>query len=160
MCAKIRAAAEARCDPDLVLLARTDARGVTDFDDAVSRAQSYLDAGADWIFPEALTDADEFRRFAERVDAPLVANMTEFGKSPLLSVDELADAGFAAVLFPVTLFRVAMKAVNDAVTRLASDGSQTTLLDSMHTRAELYETLGYTDYEARDRAYFSGEKTT
>ena len=93
MCAKLRAAAAARQDPDLVLIARTDARGVTSLDDAIYRSQAYLAAGADWIFPEALADRDEFARFADEVDAPLVANMTEFGKSPLLPLEELADLG-------------------------------------------------------------------
>lgn len=154
MCAKLRAAAAARQDSDLVLLARTDARGVDGFDAAVERALRYLDAGADWIFPEALASQDEFERFVRAVDAPLVANMTEFGKSPLLSLDELADLGYAAVLFPVTLLRVAMKAVEAALGVLASDGTQRELLDLMQSRQELYDLLGYTEYEARDQEYF------
>ncbi len=156
MCAKLRAAAAARNDPDLVILARTDARGVSGFDEAVQRANRYLDAGADWIFPEALADAGEFAKFAEAIDAPLVANMTEFGKSPLLSLDELAEMGYAAVLYPVTLLRVTMKAVETALAVIASDGTQSELLDLMQTRQELYDLLGYSDYEARDREYFSG----
>jgi methylisocitrate lyase len=154
MCAKLRAAVSSRADSDLVLIARTDARGVTDFDDAVSRARRYLKAGADWIFPEALATRDEFARFADEIDAPLVANMTEFGKSPLLGLDELAELGYAVVLYPVTALRVAMKAVEAALATLADEGTQRSLLDLMQTREELYDLLDYSDYEARDREHF------
>ncbi len=157
MCAKLRAAAAARQDPDLVLIARTDARGVTSLDDALDRAKQYLAAGADWIFPEALADAEEFEKFADEIDAPLVANMTEFGKSPLLTLDELAELGFAAVLYPVTLLRTAMKAVEAALGVLADEGTQSSLLDLMQTRQELYDLLEYTGYEERDRSYFNGD---
>lgn len=154
MCAKIRAAVGARRDPSLVIIARTDARGVTNFDDAVERAKQYHAAGADWIFPEALADKQEFERFANLVDVPLMANMTEFGKSPLLTLDELADLGYVAVLYPVTLMRVAMKAVEAALAVLADEGTQRELLDLMQSRDELYELLDYHDYESRDRKYF------
>ena len=109
--AKIRAAAAARADEDLVILARTDARGVIGIDAAIDRAQRYLQAGADWIFPESLRTADEFAEFAKKVRAPLIANMTEFGQSPLLTLDELRQLGYVGVLLPVTLLRVAMKAI-------------------------------------------------
>lgn len=156
MCAKIAAAAAAKNDDDFVIIARTDARGVTDFDDAVRRANMYLDAGADWIFPEALLSRDEFQRFADAVDAPLIANMTEYGKSPLLPVDELEAAGFAGVLYPVTALRLAMKAIETGLSLLARDGIQTELIDLevMQTREELYELLDYNDFEERDREYF------
>jgi methylisocitrate lyase len=156
MCSKLRAACAARIDPDLVLVARTDARGTSGIDEAIERAKRYRDAGADWIFPEALANAKEFEQFARAIDAPLVANMTEFGKSPLLSLDELAQMGYAAVLYPVTLLRVAMKAMEAALAVIASDGTQSDLLDLMQSRQELYDLLGYSDYEARDRAHFSG----
>lgn len=156
MCAKLRAAAASRIDPDLVLIARTDARGVTGLEDALDRARYYLEAGADWIFPEALTDRDEFERFATEIDAPLVANMTEFGKSPILTYDELVDLGYAAVLYPVTLLRVVMKAIEASLGVLATEGSQRELLDVMQTREELYELLEYSDFEDRDREYFNG----
>jgi methylisocitrate lyase len=156
MCAKLRAAAAARQDPSLVLVARTDARGVDSLDDAIDRTKAYLEAGADWIFPEALANRDEFERFADEIDAPLVANMTEFGKSPLLSLEELADLGYAVVLYPVTLLRVAMKAVEAALAVIADEGSQSSLLDLMQTRQELYDLLDYSDYEQRDRQYFNG----
>jgi methylisocitrate lyase len=156
MCAKLRAAAASKGDDSLVILARTDARGVESLDAAIDRAKRYLDAGADWIFPEALADRGEFERFAREVDAPLVANMTEFGKSPLLTLEELAELGYAGVLYPVTLLRVAMKGVEAALETIAVDGGQAELLDVMQSRQELYDLLGYTDYEARDRGYFSG----
>ena len=156
MCAKIRAAVAARTDSQLVIIARTDARGVDGFDAAVSRAERYLAAGADWIFPEALADQGEFERFSEFIDAPLLANMTEFGKSPLLGLQELADLGYAGVLMPVTLLRVAMKAVEAALGVIADEGTQQSLLDLMQTRQELYELLDYTNYEQRDQQYFGG----
>ena len=148
-----------RKDADLVILARTDAASETGIDDAIERAKRYLEAGADWIFPEALATRGDFERFAQAIDAPLVANMTEFGKSPLLALDELADLGYAAVLYPVTLLRVAMKAVEAALVTVACDGTQAELLDLMQTRQELYDMLGYEDYEARDRAYFQAAAT-
>ena len=157
MCAKIRAAVAARTDPALVILARTDARGVVGMDDAIDRANRYLEAGADWIFPEALADRAEFERFAEAVDAPLVANMTEFGRSPLLPLDDFAQMGYAGVLLPVTLLRVAMKAVEASLGLIAAEGTQVQLLDLMQTRQDLYDLLEYNDYEARDRAYFTGD---
>jgi methylisocitrate lyase len=157
MCAKIRAATAARNDPSLVIIARTDARGVTSVDDAIIRAKAYLEAGADWIFPEALRGPEEFERFAREIEAPLVANMTEFGQSPLLTLDELADLGYAAVLYPVTMMRVAMRGVEAALAILADEGTQKSLLDLMQTRQELYDMLGYADYEDRDRRYFGGQ---
>jgi methylisocitrate lyase len=143
MCAKLRAAVRARSNPDLVIVARTDARGVTSLEDAINRARQYLDAGADWIFPEALVDRDEFARFASAVAVPLVANMTEFGKSPLLTLEEGAELGYAVLLYPVTLLRIAMKAVQAALPVLRSQGTQKQLLDQMQTRQELYDLLNY-----------------
>jgi len=154
MCAKIRAAVAARTDDALVIIARTDARSVTGMDDALRRATMYVEAGADWIFPEALVSRDEFARFAGEIDVPLVANMTEFGKSPLLTVDELAKLGYAAVLFPVTLLRVAMKAMEAAAALIAVDGTQRELVDVMQTREELYDLLDYEGFEQRDREHF------
>jgi methylisocitrate lyase len=155
MCAKLRAAANARADNGTVIIARTDARASEGFDAAVERAKRYLDAGADWIFPEALTSRDEFAKFADAVDAPLMANMTEFGKSPLLDFNELAEIGYKVVIYPVTLLRVAMKAMESTLTILAEDGTQKELLDLMQTRQELYDLIDYEGYEARDREHFS-----
>lgn len=156
MAAKVRAAVAARRDPDFVIIARTDARGVTGFDDAVRRARVYLDAGADAIFPEALESADEFARFAREVPVPLLANMTEFGKGPLLTVRELGALGYRMVLYPLTAFRAAMRAAEETLRALRDAGHQRDALPRMMTRAELYDLLGYTSYEERDRAYFGG----
>ena len=160
MAAKVRAAVAAKTDPDFVVIARTDARSVNGFDDAVRRAHLYLDAGADGIFPEALESAEEFTEFARRVPAVLLANMTEFGRGPLLDAATLGRLGYKLILFPLTAFRVAMKAAEDTLTELARVGHQRDVIPAMLTRAELYDRLGYTDYEQRDRAYFdnSGER--
>jgi methylisocitrate lyase len=154
MAAKIRAAVAARRDPAFVIIARTDARGVTGFEDAVQRAKLYLQAGADAIFPEALENADEFAKFAHELRAPLLANMTEFGRSPNLDFATLAGMGYRMVLYPLTAFRAALKAAQDTLADLLARGHQRDRLPHMLTRAELYELLGYADYEARDRAYF------
>lgn len=159
MCAKLRAAVEAKLDQDLVIIARTDARDVEGFDAAVNRAQAYLDAGADWIFAEALADVGEFERFSKAIQAPLVANMTEFGKSPLLTHAQLEKMGYSAVLYPVTLLRIFLRAAEAALAVLADDGTQKELLDLMQTREELYALLGYRDFEERDRQYFGTQKT-
>jgi methylisocitrate lyase len=143
MADKIRAAVAARRDPDFLIMARTDARGVEDFDRAVKRAQTYLEAGADAIFPEALPSAEEFRNFAREVSAPLLANMTEFGKSPLLRLDELAELGYRMVIFPMSAFRVSMKASEQFLRALKEQGTQTEWLDKMQTRQELYAMLDY-----------------
>ncbi len=154
MAAKIRAATAARQDPDFVVIARTDARGVHGFDDAVRRAHLYLEAGADAIFPEALESPDEFARFARLVPAPLLANMTEFGRSPNLDFADLAGMGYRLVLYPLTAFRAALRAAQDTLAELLQKGHQRDRVPQMLTRAELYDLLGYSGYEARDRAYF------
>lgn len=155
MVAKIRAALGARKDPAFVVVARTDARSVEGFDGAVARARTYVSAGADMIFPEALESTDEYARFAELVAGPKLANMTEFGRSPLLSLDELATLGFTAALFPLTAFRAAMRAAERILRDLQDLGTQRGLIDRMQTRHELYELLGYNDWEARDQSYFT-----
>src|SRR5437867_4182372 len=156
MAAKIRAAIAARRDPQFVVIARTDARGVTGFEDAVHRAKLYLDAGADAIFPEALESEAEFADFAKAVDAPLLANNTEFGKSPNLDLTSFGKLGYKMVLFPVTAFRAALKAARDTLTVIAQTGHQRDLLPHMLTRAELYDLLNYSDFEERDRHFFEG----
>lgn len=150
MARKIAAAVRARRDPDFFLIARTDARAVHGLDDAVKRALLYLDAGADAIFPEALESTEEFAEFARRVRAPLLANMTEFGRSPYLTVDELAALGYRMVIFPMTQFRVMMKAAEAALRELKAAGTQRGLLDRMQTRADLYDLIGYAAYQAFD----------
>jgi len=158
MVSKIRAASDARRDPDFLIVARTDARAVEGMEAAVRRARTYIDAGADAIFPEALKSADEFRAFARQLakeggKAPLAANMTEFGKTPYLSVSEFEDLGYRLVLFPVTALRMATKAIERMLFELRNRGSQRGLLDQMHTRQQLYDLLRYEEYEQRDRQF-------
>jgi methylisocitrate lyase len=144
MTAKIAAACAARRDPATVIIGRSDARGVTDLDDCLARLRAYRDAGADWLFPEALATRDEFARVGrELTGTPLVANMTEFGTSPLLTLDELQSLGFAAVLYPVTLLRLAMKAIEAGLGLISDEGTQAGLLDLMQSREELYDLLDY-----------------
>lgn len=143
MQAKIDAAVRARADEDFVVIARTDARSVEGFEAAVWRAQAYRAAGADGIFPEALESKAEFAEFARRVNAPLLANMTEFGQSPLLGVRQLAAMGYRLVIFPLTAFRVSMKAVEACLRDLKRTGSQKSWLKKMQTRTELYDLLDY-----------------
>jgi len=140
---KIAAAVAAKRDKDFLLIARTDARAVESFAKAIERAQSYLAAGADAIFPEALQTEQEFRDFAREVNAPLLANMTEFGKSPLLSLGELAEFGYRMVIYPQTAFRVSMFAAAQMLRDLKTSGTQADWIDRMQTRKELYDLLGY-----------------
>ncbi len=155
MAAKIRAAVAAKNDPDFVIIARTDARGVSGFEDAVQRARLYLEAGADAVFPEALESEAEFAAFAKAVPAPLLANNTEFGKSPNLDFQTLAGLGYRLVLYPVTAFRVALRAARDTLAELKKAGHQRDCIPHMLTRAELYDLLNYTEYEERDKKYFA-----
>lgn len=143
MCDKLRSAAAARRDPGLVLVARTDARGVTDWDDAVTRAEAYRAAGADVIFIEALPDADEFQRFPQASPGPLLANMTEFGRSPLIDRATLGAWGYTVVIYPVTLLRRMLAAADAALAELAAEGTQAALVDGMYTRKQLYELIDY-----------------
>jgi methylisocitrate lyase len=143
MAEKIKAATAARRDPDFMIIARTDARAVEDLKGAIKRAHAYVEAGADAIFPEALQSADEFRDFAKELKAPLLANMTEFGKGPLLSFKELSDLGYRLVIFPQSAFRVSMKASDEFFRALKKAGTQSGLIDKMQTRQELYELLDY-----------------
>jgi methylisocitrate lyase len=143
MVGRIKAAVNARRDQAFMIIARTDARAVEDFDRAVERSRRYLQAGADAIFPEALQNADEFKAFASEVKAPLLANMTEFGKSPLLSFQELADFGYKLVIFPQSAFRVSMKASEEFLRDLKRAGTQSDWIAKMQTREQLYKLLDY-----------------
>jgi methylisocitrate lyase len=143
MTGRIKAAANARRDDDFMIIARTDARAVENFDQTVERALRYLKAGADAIFPEALQSADEFKTFAREVKAPLLANMTEFGKSPLLSSQELSDFGYRMVIFPQSAFRVSMKATEEFLRDLKKAGTQSGWIQKMLTREQLYKLLDY-----------------
>lgn len=151
MAQKIAAAMEARRDPDFLIIVRTDARGVNGLEDAIERAHRYIEAGADMIFPEALESMDEFRRFAREVKAPLLANMTEFGKTPHISVSEFEKMGYSVVIFPMTAFRVMMKGATEVLEELRKKGSVEGCLHRMQNRKELYDLLRYRDYEERDK---------
>ena len=155
MVKKIRAAATARRDANFVIIARTDARASEGLDGAVSRAKAYVDAGADMIFAEAMADEGEFAKFKKAVPVPLLANMTEFGKSKLLTTQQLANAGVNVVIYPVTTLRLAMKAVEDGLAALKKEGTQESLLKDMQMRAELYELLRYQEYEQFDKDVFN-----
>ena len=150
MVKKIIAAVEAR-RRETVIIARTDARGVDGLEEAIWRANLYVEAGADVIFPEALTSLEEFREFARRVKAPLLANMTEFGKTPYITVDEFREAGYKIVIFPVTTFRASMRASMEVLREIMERGTQKHILDRLMTRREFYELIGYYQYEERDR---------
>ncbi|WP_030861254.1 methylisocitrate lyase [Streptomyces sp. NRRL F-2747] len=154
MTRRLRAVVDARRDPDFLVMARTDARSVEGLDAAIDRARAYVDAGADAVFPEALASEAEFEAFRSAVGVPLLANMTEFGKGPLLDARTLADLGYNIVLYPVTLFRLAMGAVEDGLRTLAAEGTQAAVLDRMQTRSRLYEVLGYERYASFDPAVF------
>jgi methylisocitrate lyase len=143
MTEKIKTAVAARRDTDFMIIARTDARAVEDFDRTVDRAKRYMQAGADAIFPEALQRPEEFRDFAGEIHLPLMANMTEFGKSPLLSFKELAGLGYRMVIFPQSAFRVSMKASEQLLRALKESGTQKEWLKEMQTREELYKLLDY-----------------
>jgi methylisocitrate lyase len=145
---KIAAAVSAKRDPNFVLIARTDARGVEGLDAAIGRANNYVNAGADAIFPEGLTSKEEFQIFRDQVKAPLLANMTEFGKTPLISVAEFEELRYEMVIFPMTAFRVMLKALDESYALLIEHGTQAGFLDRMRTRAELYATLDYPQYES------------
>lgn len=151
---RIRAAVDARRDPDFLIMARTDIRAIDGFDAAVDRAKALVDAGADAIFPEALRDLGEFEAMAAALDVPILANMTEFGKSELFTVDQLRDAGARIVIWPVSLLRTAMGAADRALDELTAAGTLTGMLDQMQHRAELYDLVDYEGYTRFDRSVF------
>ena len=155
MAAKVRAAVAERQDPGFVIIARTDARGVNGMEDAIRRARLYVEAGADAIFPEALQNPEEFAEFARAVQVPLLANNTEFGKSPNLDVKAFGELGYRMVLFPLTAFRSALKAAQETLQDILTLGHQRNRLAGMLTRAQLYDLLDYSGYEQRDREYFA-----
>lgn len=146
---RIRAAVGARTDPDFIVMARTDAAAVEGLPAAIDRAHRYAEAGADAIFAEALTDVGQFREFSAAVDLPILANITEFGVTPLFTVSELADAGIGLVLYPLSAFRAMNAAALHVYETIRNDGSQQSVVDRMQSREELYNILGYNDYERR-----------
>ena len=154
---KLRAAVKSRVNESFCIIARTDARSVNGIDDAISRAALYAENGADIIFTEALESREEFMKFRREIKIPLLANMTEFGRSPLLSVKDLKEIGYNAVIFPLTAFRTALKSTKNAYERLYSDGTQKDIINNMMSRDEYYDLIGYYDYEREDKEIF-GEK--
>jgi methylisocitrate lyase len=150
MVKKIRAAVSTRRDPNFIICARTDAAAIEGIPAAIERAKAYADAGADLIFTEALNAAPDFEQFRAAVDTPLLANMTEFGKSELLTARQLADIGYNVVIYPVTTLRLAMQAVEDGLREIQNAGTQAGLLDRMQHRSRLYELLRYSDYSQFD----------
>lgn len=157
MCDRIRAAVDGRTDHDFVIMARTDAHAVEGQPEAIERAQAYVEAGADMIFAEALTTLDEYRQFTAAVRVPVLANITEFGKTPLFSTAELADAGVRLALYPLSAFRAMSAAALAVYEALRREGTQQAVVDRMQTRAQLYEVLGYHDYERKLDALFTAD---
>lgn len=157
MARRVRAAADARLDPDFCLIARTDARAVEGLDAAIDRMKAYVDAGADMLFPEALATEAEFEAVRKSIDVPILANMTEFGKSRLLNTSELSSLGINMVIYPVTTLRLAMGEVERGLDTILADGDQTALLDRMQHRRDLYDLLRYEEYNAFDRELYNFE---
>jgi methylisocitrate lyase len=155
---RVKAAADAKTDPDFFLIARTDAIQVDGVDAAIERAIACVEAGADGIFAEAAYDLPTYRRFVDAVKVPVLANITEFGKTPLFSVEELKTAGVGIVLYPLSAFRAMNKAAEAVYTAIRRDGHQKNVVDSMQTREELYERIGYHDYEQKLDALFARNK--
>ncbi|ASN38808.1 methylisocitrate lyase [Paeniglutamicibacter terrestris] len=155
MVKRIAAAADARRDPNFLIMARTDVRGVEGLDAVISRAKALVDAGADAIFPEAMKDLSEFEAVCKAVDVPVLANMTEFGKSDLFTRAQLADTGVAMVIYPVTLLRSAMGEAERVLDAIKADGTQEARVDSMLTRARLYELVDYEAYNRFDTGIFN-----
>jgi methylisocitrate lyase len=162
MVGKIRAACAAREDPDFVIIARTDSRAVEGVETAIRRANAYAEAGADLVFPEAPQSREELARFAREIGAPVMANMTEFGKTPLVPAAELAEMGFRLVIYPVTALRVAHRAVRELLAEIKQTGSQEAFLDRMAHRLEMYELVGLAAVHEAERRFITpaGASTT
>ena len=156
---RVKSAVDAKTDPDFFILARTDALAVEGLQAAIDRACACVEAGADGIFPEAITDLDMYAKFAAAVKVPVLANLTEFGKTPLFSIDELANTGVAIALYPLSAFRAMNKAALNVYSSLRRDGHQRAVVDAMQTREELYHFLGYHAYEQKLDALFARSKT-
>ena len=155
---RIKAAADARTDADFVIMARTDALAVEGLDAAIARARACVEAGADMIFPEAITELSMYRKFADAVGVPILANLTEFGQTPLFTTDEIAGAGVAIALYPLSAFRAMNQAALNVYEALRRDGTQKAVVDTMQTRNDLYDFLGYHAYEQKLDQLFAGRK--
>ena len=156
---RIKAAVDARTDDSFVIMARTDALASEGLEAAIARAEACVAAGADMIFPEAVTDLAQYRAFADRVKVPVLANITEFGATPLFTLDELRSAGVGIALYPLSAFRAANAAALNVYKHIRTDGTQKNVLDTMQTRAELYDYLDYHSYEEKLDALFAKDKT-
>ena len=154
---RIKAASDAKFDDDFVIMARTDALSIEGMEATLERAIACAEAGADAIFPEAILELEQYRQFAEALDVPILANITEFGKTPLLNAKDLGEAGVAMVLYPLSAFRAMSKAALEVYRTIAINGDQTAVVDKMQTRAELYEVLGYHAYEEKLDILFAKE---
>ena len=155
MARKVKAATEAKSDKNFLVIARTDARGVEGLEAAIDRAKRYLDAGAEMIFPDALESESDFEAFRQAIDAPLMANITEFGKTPLINVEKLQQIGVDLVIYPVTSLRLAMNAIEKGLQEIADNGTQEGVLDAMQTRQELYDLIRYDAYAQFDEDLFN-----
>ena len=155
---RIKAAADARTDADFVIMARTDALAVEGLDAAIARARACVEAGADMIFPEAITELSMYRKFADAVGVPILANLTKFGQTPLFTTDEIAGAGVAIALYPLSAFRAMNQAALNVYEALRRDGTQKAVVDTMQTRNDLYDFLGYHAYEQKLDQLFAGRK--
>lgn len=155
MCKKVKAAADGKRDKNFLIIARTDARASEGLEAAIDRAKAYVDAGAEMIFPEAMGNEAEFEAFRKAIKVPLLANMTEFGKSKLLNAQQLENLGYNMVIYPVTTVRLAMKAVEDGLDHILEKGGQEAILDNMQHRKRLYEILKYEDYNQFDQNIFN-----
>lgn len=155
---RIKAAVDARTDENFVVMARTDALAVEGLESALERAQAYIDAGADMLFPEAITELAMYRLFTDKISVPVLANITEFGKTPLFTLDELRSVNIAIALYPLTAFRAMNKAAENVYNTLRREGSQQSLVSQMQTRDELYQSINYYDYEDKLDALFSQKK--
>jgi len=154
MCDRIRAAVDARSDEAFAIMARTDAHAVEGQQAAIDRARAYVEAGADMVFAEALTTLDEYRQFTEAVDVPVLANMTEFGRTPLFTLEELGEAGVRIALYPLSASRAMARAAERVYRHIREDGTQEAVIETMQTRDELYDVLGYHEYEDKLDALF------
>jgi methylisocitrate lyase len=155
---RIKAAVDARTDPDFVIMARTDALAVEGLDAAIERARAFVDAGADMIFPEAMTQLSMYRKFTDAVKVPVLANITEFGATPLFTVEELRGANVALVLYPLSAFRAMNKAALKVYETVRREGTQKNVVDIMETRSELYDYLDYHRFESKLDQLFAKEK--
>ena len=160
MADRIKAAVDGRTDEKFAIMARTDAHAVEGLEAALERSVTYVEAGADMIFAEALTTLDEYRQFTAAVDVPVLANLTEFGKTPLFSINELAGAGVSMALYPLSAYRAMSKAAENVYATLRQDGTQKAAIGAMQTRDELYEVLGYHDYEDKLDHLFAAQGLT